>query len=316
MKLTDFLSADEIKSLVQASDFRGFLAVATTWIMITGCFVLVAFYPNPLTILLSLIILGGRHLALAILMHDASHYSLFRTRSLNDLIGSWICAYPTWQDLSQYRKHHLRHHRFTGTPEDPDLSLVRGFPTTKASLARKFLRDLFGISGIRRIYALFLMAFGYIEYTVAADAHWIPQTGRTKWDILKTGVKNLFGVFITNLFLFAILAWARHPELYLLWIVSYLTFFSLFVRIRSLAEHAMTEMVSDPMKNTRSTQANPLARITVAPHRVNYHLEHHLLMTVPYFKLPYFHRLLKERGGHVGSHQAENYRHVLKLTVS
>ena len=34
----------------------------------------------------------------------------------------------------------------------------------------------------------------------------------------------------------------------------------------------------------------------IAPNRVNYHLEHHLMMTVPHYKLPRFHRLLRERG--------------------
>ena len=31
-----------------------------------------------------------------------------------------------------------RHHAKTSTPEDPDLTLVAGFPTTKTSLTRKF----------------------------------------------------------------------------------------------------------------------------------------------------------------------------------
>ena len=34
----------------------------------------------------------------------------------------------------------------------------------------------------------------------------------------------------------------------------------------------------------------------MAPNRVNYHLEHHLLMTVPHYNLPLFHEKLKEKG--------------------
>jgi fatty acid desaturase len=34
----------------------------------------------------------------------------------------------------------------------------------------------------------------------------------------------------------------------------------------------------------------------VAPNRVNFHLEHHLLMTVPHYNLPRLHRMLTERG--------------------
>ena len=50
----------------------------------------------------------------------------------------------------------------------------------------------------------------------------------------------------------------------------------------------------DPLRNTRTTHASWLERLFIAPNRVNYHLEHHLLMTVPYFRLPRLHRLLRE----------------------
>ena len=53
---------------------------------------------------------------------------------------------------------------------------------------------------------------------------------------------------------------------------------------------------ADPLRNTRTTKAGLLARAFIAPYYVNYHLEHHLLMTVPLFQLPKFHRLLSERG--------------------
>src|SRR3546814_9112922 len=36
------------------------------------------------------------------------------------------------------------HHKYTQQPEDPDLSLSKPFPTTRASLWRKVLRDLTG----------------------------------------------------------------------------------------------------------------------------------------------------------------------------
>jgi fatty acid desaturase len=36
--------------------------------------------------------------------------------------------------------------------------------------------------------------------------------------------------------------------------------------------------------------------LLIAPNRVNYHLEHHLLMTVPHYRLPEMHRLLAARG--------------------
>ncbi len=63
-----------------------------------------------------------------------------------------------------------------------------------------------------------------------------------------------------------------------------------------MAEHACTERSPDMLRNTRTTRAGPLARATVAPLRVNYHIEHHLMPAVPYFRLPTMHRMLRARG--------------------
>ncbi|MEY4516198.1 MAG: hypothetical protein RL180_544, partial [Pseudomonadota bacterium] len=48
----------------------------------------------------------------------------------------------------------------------------------------------------------------------------------------------------------------------------------------------------------RTTQAGWMARALVAPIRVNYHIEHHLMAATPYFKLPQLHQRLRE-GEHV-----------------
>ena len=314
--LYDLLSKEEIHGLLQPSDWKGFQAVLTTWVLITFSFALVGFFPSVLTVLVALVLIGGRHLALGILMHEACHHSLFRTKKLNDWIGSWLCAYPTWQHLARYRVHHLRHHRFAVGPKDPDLDLVSGYPTTRRSLARKILRDLSGLSGLKRIYGLLLMDFGKIQYTVSNRLIPLNQKSRTGAEVLRTGFLNLHGVILTNLLLFLILATLGHAELYLLWIGSYLTTFSLFVRVRSIAEHACTGIDLDPMKSTRTTHASPLARLTVAPHRVNFHLEHHLAMAVPYFHLPVAHQILKERGFLASAHYAQNYWDVLKIASS
>jgi fatty acid desaturase len=100
---------------------------------------------------------------------------------------------------------------------------------------------------------------------------------------------------------------------YTAWVVAFVTSFGVVVRVRSIAEHACTEASADPFRNTRTTLAGPLARLLLAPHRVSYHLEHHLLMTVPYFRLPALHRLLAERGALPEGAVAGGYAEVLRL---
>ncbi len=95
--------------------------------------------------------------------------------------------------------------------------------------------------------------------------------------------------------------------------IAWATTFSLFVRIRSIAEHGVTDHSMDPLKNTRTTHASLLARLTVAPHHVNFHLKHHLLPTVPHYRLPAMHRLLVERGGWAEATKADSQLEVLRL---
>ena len=86
--VTTYLSREEIRELVTASDAQGALSVLTTWAIIAATFVVLAAFPtNPIVWLLAIVILGGRQLALAILMHECAHQSLFATRALNDVLG-------------------------------------------------------------------------------------------------------------------------------------------------------------------------------------------------------------------------------------
>ncbi len=293
-KAKDLLSHEEIRALTRRSDARGAFAVGSTWAVIAGALAALALVPHPLVFTAAVVVIGGRQLALAILMHEAAHRTLFRSRFCNDVVTDWLCARPMWNDVTRYRAHHHRHHTQTGTPGDPDLSLVTPYPTTRRSLARKLARDLLGVTGLKRMVGLALMDLGYLEYTVAGDAIRRPRMPARAH--LGEGLRHLPGVLSTNAALFAICAAAGHAWIYAAWAASYLTTFSVFVRIRSLAEHACTELTDEPLLNTRTTRAGLLARMLVAPLRVNYHLEHHLLVMVPYYRLPAMHRLLRDRG--------------------
>lgn len=312
-KLTDVFTPEEVRGFAAKSDLAGWWAVGSTWGIVALAFAALAWWPNPATFLLALIVLGGRQLALSILMHEAAHYSLFKTRALNDIVGRWLCAAPVWSDVARYRKHHIQHHSHTGDALDPDLSLVLPFPTTRASLRRKFIRDLTGQTGIKRVYGLILMDIGVITYTVSGGAKYRPRDGRRWTDYAREGIGNMYGMVLTNLAMLGVLAATGHAWIYLAWLASYLTTYSLFIRVRSIAEHACTEMSDHPLRNTRTTRAGVLARLTVAPINVNYHLEHHLMPSVAYHQLPKMHRLMVERGAIA---RAPGYLDVLRTATA
>ena len=90
-------------------------------------------WPNPLTWLIAVMVVGARQLGLAILMHEAAHGGIHTNKAINEWVGQWLCAVPVGADLASYRSYHLQHHKFTQQPEDPDLSLSAPFPITKES---------------------------------------------------------------------------------------------------------------------------------------------------------------------------------------
>lgn len=301
--VSELFSREEIRQLTRRSDLMGLVAVLFTWGVIAATFAGVAlswpylaWWGKGLVCVLALIILGGRQLALGILTHDASHSSLFESRWMNDVFADWVCARPVWNMLHRYRPYHLKHHARTSLPDDPDLTLVAGLPTTRMSLARKFMRDIAGITGIKFVVGRVLMDAGIFEWTVTNDIRRIPQQGRTWWDYPLAFIRNSGGAMITNSILFALLWLSGHPWLYALWLLAYVTPFPLFIRIRSMAEHAATESGLDILKNTRTTHAGFIARALVAPIRVNFHMEHHFMASVPYFRLPTMHKMLREKG--------------------
>jgi fatty acid desaturase len=87
--------------------------VAHAWGVIAASMALFAWWPNPFTFLLGVMVIGGRQLGLAILMHDAAHGLLLANRRANDRVGAWLCAWPVFASLALYRPYHLQHHRFT-----------------------------------------------------------------------------------------------------------------------------------------------------------------------------------------------------------
>jgi fatty acid desaturase len=305
----DALSPAEMKSLLARNNWRGWLSIALNWGLVFAAFALVAAAPNVLTILVALFVIGGRQLGFAVLMHEAAHHTLFANRKLNDFAGNWLCAYPIWTDLAPYRNYHLKHHAKNWTAEDPDLGLANKFPVTRASLRRKIVRDLSGQVGWKRVRAVLARDLGQR----ARGA--LVSFGKTAGE-RGTGWQNLRGVVITNAILLALLALAGWPQLYLLWVAAWFTTNSLATRIRSIAEHNMVPDPRDELRNTRTTLASWWERLLLAPNRVNYHLEHHLLMTVPFYNLPRMHRLLRERGALEGALVERGYWGLLRRAGS
>ncbi|UCF46286.1 MAG: fatty acid desaturase family protein [Myxococcales bacterium] len=302
-------TADEIRELRVIREHRAWLTLLVNYGLIAASMAVAAYAPNALTVIVALFIIGTRQLGFAVVMHESAHHTLFGNRKLNDFVGNWLAAYPIYLSADMYRTHHLEHHAKTWTDGDPDLSLAKGFPVSKASMLRKVARDLFGITGFKQLIGTTYLVLKVVRGE-QVDAGTLPLR-------LERGpaIRMVVGTIVTNLILFGILWALGHPLLYLLWLGAWLTTNKLVARIRSIAEHAVVPDPTDPIGQTRTVRAGWLARLLIAPNRVQYHLEHHLLMTVPHYNLPKFHEMLRERGLLEDACIADNYAQVLRAAV-
>ena len=285
-----YLTTEEIRPLAERSDAMGAWLIFHCWAVIALAVALFAWFPNPLTFVLAVMIIGSRQLGLAILMHEAAHNALFKNRAANEFVGEWLCGRPILAELAAYRHYHLTHHRFTQTDKDPDLVLSSKFPTSHASLKRKFIRDLTGQTGIKQLAGQIAMSFrlaGDDEAIEAANSDFAQAfKARDLWKSMP--------VFLGVIVLMGLIGdwwWGLA-----FWLLPFLTWFQLVLRVRNIAEHGATEVSENPLQNVRTTHAGPIARALVAPYWVNYHLEHHMVMHVPCWKLKKMHRALVEKG--------------------
>ena len=303
-------TTDEIRELRTIREHRAWLTLFVNYGLIAASMALVAILPNIFTVVVALFIIGARQLGLAVVMHESAHFTLFKNRKFNDFVGNWLAGYPIYLSASMYRTHHLEHHAKTWTDEDPDLSLAMAFPVSKASMVRKVMRDLLGITGLKK-----LIGTTYLVIKVIAgqevDSGTLPMRLERR-----PATRMLVGTVLTNVILLGVLWALGHPWLYLLWFGAWMTTNNLVARIRSIAEHAVVPDPTDPIGQTRTVRAGWVERLLIAPNCVQYHLEHHLVMTVPHYNLPKFHAMMRERGLLEGACVADNYAQVLRAAVA
>lgn len=277
------LTDAQLSAVRTRSDLWGVALVVHAWLVILGAASVFVLWPTVLSYVLAVVLIGSRQLGLLILMHDGAHGTLCRTPWLNRLLAQGWCAWPTFADTHVYRAYHLKHHARTQQPDDPDIILTGHYPISRASLRRKLTRDMLGRSGFAQRRAQLRQALGRSGQT-------LPQRLGHYWRTL--GPQTLVNL------LMACLAYALgHGWLYLtLWLLPLLTWQQLVLRVRNIAEHAVVRAADDIFGNARTTLANGLERALVAPYWVNLHLEHHLLMWVPCYRLALLRRYLIANG--------------------
>ena len=294
MNITEVLSQEEIERVTRRDNLKGVSAILCQWLAIIAIFTVVAIWTNPLSILVGIVLLGGRQLGFGILQHECGHKTLFTTPQINQFVGDWLVSPPGLSNMNAYMRTHHPHHRLAGTHDDPDLPNYQDYPITRSRLKRKLLRDITGRTGIR---------------TIRFIANNIRQLHKLDAENRNCTLRGI----AANLLLFGVLSAIGEGWLYLMWPAAIIFVQPLVSRVRQVAEHAAVPDLYHPdaRKNTRTVYSSFLSRIMFCPHQVNYHLEHHLLPTVPKYNLSLMHRLLRDKGYYEGVYFPKGYVELL-----
>ena len=208
------------------------------------------------------------------LEHECTHKTPFRTPWINEWAGR-VSGFVIFQPFLWFRYFHLAHHRFTNDPKrDPELV---GKPKPKTVL-EYVVFVLCLIYWKDKVELLFSNALGRI------DDDFIPESAYHR---LKVEARISLAVYAA-LLVFSI---AVSPVLLWTWLVPLAIGFP-FLRLYHLAEHGRCPTVSDMFENTRTVFTNRPVRFVTW--NMPYHIEHHTLPMVPFYRLPELHRLVRE----------------------
>ena len=298
------LSPEEIAPLTELSDARSLVALGLTGslIALAVAFGLVV-WPSP-WVALSVLVIGVQQHAMFILAHEAAHYRLFRSRTVNDAVGRAL-GMAGGISMCTYRVIHRLHHNNLYGEEDPDTAIHGGYPRGVAYLWKKLAQDLAGLNA----WKTFAYFFGAPALDVRTSRASRPlddtspalrsSARRDRWAVLAFHLAAPPLAFLLG-------GGQGLAQYAVLWLLPMLTVLQPILRLRAIAEHGAVTDLASPLtaarsNRTRGSLANLAGRALLFPHHVNYHLEHHLYPAVPHYRLPALHGLLERKGALAGA---------------
>lgn len=223
------------------------------------------------------------------LQHECIHYTVFRTRWLNDLVGN-LCGLVIILPNRFFRYEHCDHHTYTQLHgHDPELIPL---PMTLKGY-------LWYISSIPYWRAKFSELFRHAAGTLnAVECRFTPKEEHRTL-ILEARLMVLFYLAVLG-FCGITGNWA--PVWYW-WLPVVLG--EPFMRAIRMTEHVGRPNVADMTENTRSNLISGPLRFLCW--NMNYHAEHHYAASVPFHALPRLHEKLQgyvhvEPRGYLGAH--------------
>lgn len=230
------------------------------------------------------LVIANRQHAILVLMHDATHGLAYKTRWLNEFVGEVLCGGPALISMATYRRNHLAHHKWMNEDKDPDW--VRkladpeeraywNFPHASASLG-------YWLRMWRRSIAY---QFNFLKESGRAGPKAPKKEGLAK----RVSQLRLLSYVLVAAALTYFGLWL---DFFLFWIAPAILVLTLLMRIRAIAEHFALDH-KDFYSQVRNVDYRWKAEEALfSPHHVALHLDHHLVASTPFYRLPELHRRL------------------------
>lgn len=267
------------QDFVERSNFRGFLALILDWLSIFGVITISIWLDNWIVYLASVWVIGALQFSIGeSLLHEASHYNLFKTKKLNDYL-EFAYALPFFGDMHQYRSFHLDHHYKRNTDEDhivEDYEL-RGLDKPGRNMFWLwFIKPIIGYAGY--FYLRYIMSFKPFKSSMKFLAFWTPV--------------------ILICWHFEIL-----DVLLLYWFVPFLWSFTSFFHWSEVGKHY----------NAKSDTRSDVSFLkNFFHHNAGYHYIHHKYPTIPWYNLKKAHKALCPPEADISHGFLDTYRQMKK----
>lgn len=209
--------------------------------------------------------------------HECGHGTAFKTIWMNKTVYHIAC-FMMMRNPVVWRWSHTRHHADTiVVGRDPEIALMR--PADLMRIGLNFFGMIDTLNGIKDMCRIAVSGLNVSEKTYVPKGHGkIAITTARIWIVIY--LITLYGCYETGSILPLMLIGL--PRIYGAW----------HHVLTGLLQHGgLAENVTDHRANTRTVIMNPISRFIYW--NMNYHIEHHMFLMVPYHALPKLHDLVK-----------------------
>ncbi len=275
----------ELRKLYERSDVLGALQTLGYLgvIVFSGCLAYYSAYHFPWYVTLLLVFMHGTFFAFQInAVHELGHNTVFKTRTLNSFFEH-LFAFLGWINHRMFQMSHVRHHRSTLHPPD-DLEVVVPIRLTLEG----FLKTAF-VNPVGIWYALNnLIRISRGRFEGEWELKLFPEEDkeRRRW------ASNWSRTILIGHTL--IVASSIYFKLWMLPVVTtFAPFYGswLFYLCNNTQHVGLQDNVSDFRLCCRTFTLNPIVRFLYW--HMNYHIEHHMYVGVPCYRLARLHRLIE-----------------------